>query len=97
MTGVHLSKRCAVAAEDIRHLQGRSHDARSDGRYDLQAEPIKWTRRVADRFGGDPGVARRARRWVRADAHRHGRETAIASVERAANRCVKSSGAAERA
>src|SRR6266576_5779625 len=26
MTGVHLSKRCAVAAEDIRHLQGRSHD-----------------------------------------------------------------------
>jgi hypothetical protein len=29
---------------------------------------------------------RRARRWVRADAHRHGRETAIASVERAANR-----------
>ena len=58
MTGVHLSKRCAVAAEDIRHLQGRSHDARSAGRYDLQAEPIKWTRRVADRFGGDPGVAR---------------------------------------
>src|SRR5215831_8850351 len=60
MTGVHLSERCAVAAEDIRHLQSRSHDARSAGRYDLQAEPIKWTRRVADRFGGDPGVARRA-------------------------------------
>ena len=60
MTGVHLSERCAVAAEDIRHLQSRSHDARSAGRYDLQAEPIKWTRRVADRFRGDPGVARRA-------------------------------------
>src|SRR5262249_47106421 len=44
MTGVRLSKRCAVAAEDIRHLQSRSHDARSAGRDDLQAEPIKWTR-----------------------------------------------------
>src|SRR5262249_26746617 len=60
MPGVRLSKRCAMAAEDIRHLQSRSHDARSAGRDDLQAEPIKWTRRVADRFGGDPGVARRA-------------------------------------
>src|SRR5262249_34221500 len=60
MTGVHLSERCAVAAEDIRHLRSRSHDARLAGRYDLQAEPIKWTRRVADRFGGDAGVARRA-------------------------------------
>src|SRR5262249_14780658 len=60
MTGVRLSKRCAMAAEDIRHLQSRSHDARSAGRDDLQAEPIKWTRRVADRFGGDAGVARRA-------------------------------------
>src|SRR5262249_9226002 len=60
MTGVHLSERCAVAAEDIRHLQSRNHDARSAGRYDLQAEPIKWPRRVADRFRGDPGVARRA-------------------------------------
>src|SRR5262249_14530876 len=51
MPGVRLSKRCAMAAEDIRHLQSRSHDARSAGRDDLQAEPIKWTRRVADRFG----------------------------------------------
>src|SRR5262249_61755411 len=57
MTGVHLSERCAVAAEDIRHLESRSHDARSARRYDLQAEPIKWTRRVADRFRS---VARRA-------------------------------------
>ena len=60
MTGARLSKRFAMAAEDIRHLQSRSHDARSAGRDDLQAEPIKRARRVADRFGGDPGVARRA-------------------------------------
>src|SRR6516164_5023194 len=60
MTGVRLSKRFAMAAEDIRHLQSRSHDVRSAGRDDLQAEPIKRTRRVADRFGGDPGIARRA-------------------------------------
>src|SRR2546422_208251 len=53
MTGVRLSKRCAMAAEDIRHLQSRSHDARSAGRDDLQAEPIKRARRVADRFGCD--------------------------------------------
>jgi hypothetical protein len=60
MTGVRLSKRCAMAAEDIRHLQSRSHDARSAGLGDLQAEPIERARRVADRFGGDPGIARRA-------------------------------------
>src|SRR5262249_395268 len=60
MAGVGLAKGWGMAAEDIRHLQSRSHDARSAGRDDLQAEPIKWTRRVADRFGGDPGVARRA-------------------------------------
>jgi hypothetical protein len=36
--------------------------------------------------------------WVHEIKHDgYSRETAIASVERAANRCVKSSGAAERA
>src|SRR5260221_11544842 len=58
MTGVRLSKRCAMAAEDIRHLQSRSHDAPSAGRDDLQAEPFSRARRVAARFGWDPGVAR---------------------------------------
>jgi hypothetical protein len=59
-TGARLSKRFAMAAEDIRHLQSLSHDARSAGRHDFQAEPIERARRVTDRFGGDPGVARRA-------------------------------------
>ena len=60
MTGMRPSKRFAMAAENIRHLQSRSHDARSAGLGDLQAEPIERARRVADRFGGDPGIARRA-------------------------------------
>jgi hypothetical protein len=60
MTGVCLSKRCAMAAEDIRHLQNWSHGTRSAGWHDFQAEPIERAWRVADRFSGDPGVARRA-------------------------------------
>ena len=60
MTGMRLSKRFAMAAEDIRHLQSRSHGTHSAGRYDFQAEPVERARRIADRFGGDPGVARRA-------------------------------------
>jgi len=31
MTGVRLSKRFAIAVEDIRHLQSRSHGTRSAG------------------------------------------------------------------
>jgi hypothetical protein len=53
MTGVRLSKRFAIAVEDIRHLQSRSHGTRSAGWHDFQAEPIERARRVADRFGGD--------------------------------------------
>ena len=60
MTGMRLSERFAMAAEDIRHLQSRSHGARSAGWHDLQAEPIERAWRVADGLGGDPGVARRA-------------------------------------
>jgi hypothetical protein len=37
-TGARLSKRFAMAAEDIRHLQSPSHGARSAGRHDFQAE-----------------------------------------------------------
>ena len=37
MTGMRLSKRFAMAAEDIRHLQSGSHGARSGGRHDVQA------------------------------------------------------------
>jgi hypothetical protein len=58
MPSVFLSERFAMAAEKIRHLQCWSHDAGSAGRHDLQAEPVKWAWRLADRFGGDPGVAR---------------------------------------
>lgn len=61
MTDMGMPERFAVAAEDIRHLQCCSHDARSAGRHDLQAEPIEWARRLADSLGGDPGVARRTR------------------------------------
>jgi hypothetical protein len=60
MAGMRLSERFAIAAEDIRHLQSRSHGTRSGGWHDFQAGPIERARRVADRFGGDPGVARRA-------------------------------------
>ena len=61
MTSMRLSKRVAMAAEDIRHLQSRNHGTRSAGWHDFQAEPIERARRVADRFGGDSGVACRAR------------------------------------
>ncbi|HEV7447979.1 MAG TPA: hypothetical protein VGO18_35765, partial [Steroidobacteraceae bacterium] len=61
MTGARLSKRFAMAAEDIRHLQSLSHGTRSARWHDFQAEPIERARRVADRFGGDSGVACRAR------------------------------------
>src|SRR5256714_5656080 len=60
MAGARLSKRFAMAAEDIRHLQSRNHGTRSAGWHDFQAEPIERARRVADRFGGHPGVSRRA-------------------------------------
>jgi len=60
MTGMRLSERFAMAAEDVRHLQHRSHGTRSARWHDFQAEPIERARRVADRFCGDPGVARRA-------------------------------------
>ena len=50
----------AFLERPIRHLQSRSHGTRSTGWRDLQAEPIERARRVADRFGGDPGVARGA-------------------------------------
>jgi hypothetical protein len=43
-----------MAAEDIRHLQSRSHGLRSARWHDLQAETIERVRRIAYRFGGDP-------------------------------------------
>ena len=46
MTGAPLSKRFAMAAEDIRHLQSRNHGSRSAGRHDFQAEPIERARRI---------------------------------------------------
>jgi hypothetical protein len=60
VTSVRLSKRFAMAAENVRHLQHRSHGTCSAGWHHFQAEPIEWARRVADRLGRDPGVARRA-------------------------------------
>jgi hypothetical protein len=45
MIGVRLSKRLAMASEDIRHLQSWSHGPRSVRWHDLQAEPIERARR----------------------------------------------------
>ena len=55
------AERGAVAAEDIRHLQCGAMTLGSAGRHDLEAEPVERARRVADRVGGDLGVARRRR------------------------------------
>src|SRR5579863_3859089 len=57
VTGVRLSKSFAVAAEYVRHLQSRSHDARSTRRNNLQSQPVKRARGLADRFGGNLRVA----------------------------------------
>jgi hypothetical protein len=61
MTGMRLLERFAVAAEDIRHLQGRSHGGRSAGRHNLQPQPMERAWRLADGLGGNLGVASRAR------------------------------------
>src|SRR5262245_66373302 len=53
MTGMRLSERSAMAAEDVRHFQHRSHDARSSGWHDFQVEPIERARRIADCLCGD--------------------------------------------
>jgi hypothetical protein len=60
VSGKRLPKSFTVAAEYIRHLQSRTHDARSAGRNDLQSQPVKRTRGLADRFGSNLGVACRA-------------------------------------
>jgi hypothetical protein len=69
MTGIRLSKSFAVVAEYVRHLQSRTHDARSAGRHDLQSQPVKRTRGLADRFGGNLGVACRALQAGMAEQH----------------------------
>ena len=84
MPGTGLPKRFAVAAEDIRHLQNRSHGAGSAGRHDHQAEPVKRTWRVADRFRGDLSIARRAGQAGVAEQHLDGCE--VAGLSRAAGR-----------
>lgn len=69
MPGAGLPKRFAVAAEDIRHFQNRSHQVRSARRHDLQAEPVKRTWRIADGLCGDLGIARRALQTGMAEQH----------------------------
>jgi len=58
---VRLSKRFAMAAEDIRHLQSRNHSCRSAGRHDLQRQPIERALGPPDQSVRDPRIARRAR------------------------------------
>ena len=55
-----LPKRLAVAAENVRRLDPRVHDAGSGGRHDLHPKPVERARRLADGLGRDPGIARRA-------------------------------------
>lgn len=56
LTGMRLSKSFAVAAEYVRHLQSRTRNARSAGWNDLQSQPVKRTRGLAVRFGGNLGA-----------------------------------------
>src|SRR5262245_53599202 len=56
-TGARLSKRFAMAAEDIRHLQSLSHGTHSAGRHDFQAESIERARRITVRFWSRPGCS----------------------------------------
>ena len=71
MAGVGLTPSLAMAAEDIRDLQGEtSHEKRASGgrfrlggasRRDLgqfQTEPLQRTRHVADRVNGDARIKR---------------------------------------
>ena len=71
MAGVGLTPSLAMAAEDVRDLQGEtSHKKRaSDGRFGLggvsrldlgqvQTEPLQRTRHLADRVDGDARVER---------------------------------------
>ena len=69
MPGAGLPKRFAMAAEDVRHLQNRSHGVRSAGWHDLQTKPVKRAWRVADGLGGDLGVARGAGQAGVAEQH----------------------------
>ncbi|MGY3361715.1 hypothetical protein ACVWZK_008378 [Bradyrhizobium sp. GM0.4] len=69
MLGTGSPKRFAMAAEDLRHFQNRSHQVRSAGWHDLQAEPIQRTWRIADSLGGDLGIARRAGQTGMAEQH----------------------------
>lgn len=69
VTGMRLSKSFAVAVEYVRHFQSRPHDTRSAGWNDLQSQPVKRTRGLADRFGGNLGVACRALQAGMAEQH----------------------------
>ena len=48
----------AMAAEHVRHLQGRAHRGPgSFGRRDPQSRVVEWADRVGDRTGRDLGIA----------------------------------------
>jgi hypothetical protein len=54
-----IAERCAVAAEDIRHLQHRTHHGRSGRRSYLKAQMVERTQRALDRAGRNLCIARR--------------------------------------
>ena len=59
MSVMAAAERFAVAAEDIRHLQRRTHRRGSGRRRHLKAQPVERARRAADGAGRDLRVARR--------------------------------------
>jgi hypothetical protein len=59
MSVMPITERCAVAAEDIRHLHRRTHRRRSGRRRYLKAQMVERTRRATDGAGRDLCIARR--------------------------------------
>jgi hypothetical protein len=65
MAIVRLGVGRAMAAEDIRHLQGRAHGAASGWRHHLDAQAIERALRLRDRRRRHMCVARRRRQGNR--------------------------------
>ena len=62
MTGIGFAPYRAMAAEDIRNLQGRARHAASAGWSDLlelECDALQRAHHLADRLGGDAGIERR--------------------------------------
>jgi hypothetical protein len=63
------AKTVAVAAEDVRHLQLRTHGALLFGRHDHEREPVEGAGDVGDQMSGDLRVACRRRQLGMPEQH----------------------------